>query len=64
MPVISLLKINILDKLCQDPPDQFAPTFHRLVRIWSLMGCCHGNQFYGKNKRNRLTHLHSSPWHS
>jgi len=49
--------------------------FHHIFTKWSwiidptfffrsLKGRCHGDQFYGEDRRNRPTHLHSSPWYS
>jgi len=32
-PVVSFFKINLSDKLSQDPPDRFSPNFHRMVGI-------------------------------
>jgi len=29
-PVVSLFKINLSDKLCQDSPDRFSPNVHRV----------------------------------
>jgi len=32
-PVVSFFKINVADKLSQDPPNPFAPNFHHMVVI-------------------------------
>jgi len=32
-PLVPFFKTNLSDKLSQDPPDRFSPTFHRIVCI-------------------------------
>ena len=62
-------------KVSQDPLDRFSQSLHHIVGIELQMndtssffryfkGCCHGNQFSGKNGAKLPTPLHLSLCHS
>jgi len=62
-------------EVSQDPLDRFSQSLHHMVDIeWQMInptffnrylkGCCHGNQFSGKNWQNYLPPMHLSLCHS